>query len=333
MSLEEEILFNDIPEDTLSIWGDIRYYKDIKIYPVKMKYCLRFYRIINCLLLEKNAIQDINVIRMSYLDFLLALGKQKPDLYESFLQLLKLVLKEQIFNFRQNESTNEVEIIVYKYREKTEEYKKLIKEKSKLINQYNNILKVVKGLEKDNKIIDDVKKNEFQIEINNIVKKTNAIQEIIVKLENEMDYITINGRNEFEEFKKIILIQNGIKHDEELLSPETKQALQEAQEYINKHNKTKQATIEEQITAYHTAMGGMDYEKIKNLTIYQFTQGLQRKAHQVNFEVLGSAMASGMISFKGDPPGWLDHISERGQYDDVIMSEDEFNGIKNNIEN
>lgn len=45
-------------------------YKELLIYPVTMKDYLDFHMMVNCLLVDKNSIPDVNIISMSYLRFL-----------------------------------------------------------------------------------------------------------------------------------------------------------------------------------------------------------------------------------------------------------------------
>ena len=68
-------------------------YKNLNIYPVKMKDYLSFHFYVNCLLLDKNSIPDIEVISMTYLQFLyyMASTTELPYLY-MFKELLKMVL-------------------------------------------------------------------------------------------------------------------------------------------------------------------------------------------------------------------------------------------------
>lgn len=65
-------------------------YKELKIYPVKMIDYLDFHLFASCLLLDKNSVPDIEVISMTYLDYLYSL-KDAPYLF-FFDRLLKLVL-------------------------------------------------------------------------------------------------------------------------------------------------------------------------------------------------------------------------------------------------
>lgn len=45
-------------------------YKDLLIYPVRMRDYLEFHLMVNCLLVDKNSIPDVKIITMSYLRFL-----------------------------------------------------------------------------------------------------------------------------------------------------------------------------------------------------------------------------------------------------------------------
>lgn len=123
---------------------------------------------------------------------------------------------------------------------------------------------------------------------------------------------------DFDKLRKIIFKQNVIPYDDEVLAPELKKAIQDAREFIYQQNKDKMPTFEEQICCYHCAFH-MPYDEIDNLTLYQFTKGLERKGLIYSYQVYGTAVATGMVS--GKIPNWLSHIPERGMYDDVLIDE------------
>ena len=70
-------------------------YKNIKIYPVKVKDYDTFYRCVSCLTLEKKSISDVNIIKMSYLEYLyhLHVSNNEIDYLVLFDYLLHLCLK------------------------------------------------------------------------------------------------------------------------------------------------------------------------------------------------------------------------------------------------
>jgi len=82
-------------------------YNDIKIYPIKVEESYLFYMSIPCLLIKKNRIPDIKIIRMSYLDYIYSVlveeVKHLDDIENSqtvrqFNTLMQLCLK---INFNQ----------------------------------------------------------------------------------------------------------------------------------------------------------------------------------------------------------------------------------------
>ena len=87
----------------MRIWGDPVEFKEIKIYPIRMKDYTAFYENVSCLMYEKNKIQDVRVIKMSYLDFLFALMREDEDIFKKLEWVLKLVFLNQIFEFRYSE--------------------------------------------------------------------------------------------------------------------------------------------------------------------------------------------------------------------------------------
>jgi hypothetical protein len=77
-----------------------KYHKGISIFPVKLKDMYLFYKYLECLLFNKNKIPDINIIKMSYLRFLLEYstlvapdGKSFIYLLEYFIGLSELIFK------------------------------------------------------------------------------------------------------------------------------------------------------------------------------------------------------------------------------------------------
>lgn len=96
-------------EDLTDVWGDPREYKGIKIYPVKMRDCIEFYKNVGCLLYDKNKIPDVKIIKMSYLRFLVELAyslDEKGDNHNYILtnlrKLLNIVFKEDVHFFGEN---------------------------------------------------------------------------------------------------------------------------------------------------------------------------------------------------------------------------------------
>ena len=146
-------------------------YKKLKIYPVKVKEYHSFNLYATCLLIEKNAIPDPNIIRMTELEYIYYISSsQNEKAYFPYVlffdRLLSLVLNDKDFT---DENTGfadiEKSILRYKYNEKGkptftidgeiydsndfEEIKKIIAEQNLLELPDENISKEVRdSLEK-----------------------------------------------------------------------------------------------------------------------------------------------------------------------------------------
>lgn len=278
-------------EDLLDIRGKPKIYKGIEIYPVLMENCMFFYQLIGCLLIEKNNTSDISIIKMTYLDFLFKLFEEEntKELFFIFIELLKMILKDQEFGFKIDKK-NRMNIFVCKDEE--------------LFKKYNNLLLQSKN--------DD--------ELSKIIKQ--------YEVSNKDKLYIINGRD-FENIRKIILKQNRVQYNGDLISSDFKEAMKEAQDFINRKNKDSRITLEDQYLAYHCSIG-MSYEKIDKLSIYQFSKGLEMKMHQVSFEALGGALLFGMDE-KSEMPTWIEHLKEKGVYDEVTVSDEDYMKFTNTL--
>lgn len=89
--------------DLSNVWGEPKYLKDCPVYPVRMKDIEKFYDAVTCLLIPKNSMTDIEIIKMSYLSFLINISKSEETvhLFEKLLVLLKIVFR-----------TDEVDVLV-----------------------------------------------------------------------------------------------------------------------------------------------------------------------------------------------------------------------------
>jgi len=88
------------------LWDNYQIYKGIKIYPFLMCDYDLFEDLISILLFEKNNLGYVEIIKMSYLKFLIFIiphmidedGKQYVDVLNKLYDLLKYILKDQEFN-------------------------------------------------------------------------------------------------------------------------------------------------------------------------------------------------------------------------------------------
>jgi len=138
---------------------------------------------------------------------------------------------------------------------------------------------------------------------------------------SEYKNITVN-KNDFDNIKKIILLQNIPDYDDTYIDPKVEAALKEAQEFMNR-NKKKISSLEDQIICVMLALNEVDNKKIHNLTIRKFTKILQRYDYKLHYEIYKTASMSGFVSFKEDIDHWMSELSSK-KYSDVIIDYGEF---------
>ena len=83
-------------------------FKNFLVKPVKMVDYIKFHKSVVCLLLDKNSVPDIEVISMSYLEYLLHLGKENPVYFLMLDQLLRIVLSVRLIDEEGNQSISEL---------------------------------------------------------------------------------------------------------------------------------------------------------------------------------------------------------------------------------
>ena len=240
------------------VWGNPRIYKNIEIHPIRMGDIELFYQHVQCLLLPKNSIQDAQILKMSYLAFLITVSSMEGNevLLQKLINLLHMILKTKNIKFEFNENGR---IFI---------------------------------------IVDD----------------TNKL--------NERD---------FDKIKTIISEQNLIDLDDDFVNDEVRKAIEDARAFLAKRD-NKVASLDQQVVAYHCKTG-LEYDKIANLTIYQFNKGLSRFDMISSSEAILAARYSGMVEFKDESkiPHWLSHIDEKKKNEDVIINASDFDKKANEL--
>lgn len=292
------------------VWGDPTIYKGIKIYPITMQNAELFYDCVTCLTINKKEIPDINIVRMSYLDFIIQLSQEEKYnyFYNNLILLLELVFKNQMFQivFNQEKKKYNIEILVSDI--DNQNYKQLL-------TQFEQKIAILQ---------------EEALDYEAQLKLKSELEELNNNMQKILQNITVVDGNDFNTIRQIIFNQNLIKIDEEV--GELQQVLKEAKEKYDKinQNKNKGATIEELIISYVIGISNgtpQDYKNAKYLTLYQFHKGLERMNLIKQQDMLSSALAMGSIQSK-DMVYWLDHIKEKGIYDDIICTEEETEHLK-----
>jgi len=83
-------------------------YKNFLVKPVKMIDYVLFHESVVCLLLDKNSVPDVEVISMTYLEYLLHVGKDNPLYFLALDQLLRITLMVKTVNNEGNQIISEL---------------------------------------------------------------------------------------------------------------------------------------------------------------------------------------------------------------------------------
>lgn len=151
--------------------------------------------------------------------------------------------------------------------------------------------------------------------------------ELVEDLEKKKIYIQTEEKryteNDFNKIRKIILKQNGIslKYIEDF-NPELEKALVAFQDMNGKSNLNFKDLIFILSICFQKTTN-----ELKDVTFYEFNNYVELFRDKAHFELYKPLELSGAIKFnkKSDSIGhWMKHISEKGRYDDILMSKKEF---------
>lgn len=126
----------------------------------------------------------------------------------------------------------------------------------------------------------------------------------------------IYDKKDFDNIKKIIIMQNMPDYDDTYIDPKVEEVLSEAQNFLNR-NKKKMGTLEDQKICVMISTS-LKWEDINNLTIRKFIKTLQRVDYKLHYEIYKTASLSGMVEFKKEIDHWMTEIRNE-KYADVIV--------------
>jgi len=159
------------------------------------------------------------------------------------------------------------------------------------------------------------KKDDTNFEIN---YGMNSEGKPFFKIDNEFYY-----SDDFDVLRKMIAEQNALELPDETIQKDVREKMEEARRFKEKINKSKQASIEEQITAL-ALYTGWELEKIYDLTIRKFLMAIKRSNHMIMSNIYLTASTSGFVTFKDKTvlKGWLADLTEEMKNSDVTVSLD-----------
>lgn len=171
-----------------------------------------------------------------------------------------------------------------------------------------------------------------RVESDNIkyIRDTNNKINLILDIKQEDGSIislTIN-KKDFDCIKNIILYQNLPDYNDTYIDPKVEQALEEANEFINRHKK-QVCSLEDQIICVLISTP-FNIQQIKNLSIRKFIKILQRVDYKMHYEIYKTASMSGFVTFKEEIDHWMSEISNKNRFADTTV---DYTDLKNNIQN
>jgi hypothetical protein len=133
----------------------------------------------------------------------------------------------------------------------------------------------------------------------------------------------VNGteisHEQFDDFRRIIIAQNGIDFDiDEFIHRDTQEALEKAQAAIATKEKY---TLEDYIDSVCLAMGLKEVQ-VKDMPIRKFWRYVRRISKRDIFTILKTAESSGMVKFKQPIEYWMTQIDTDDKYKDVKTDAD-----------
>lgn len=316
------------------LWNECVVYKGIKIYPFLMKDYDAFEKLISLLLFDKNKIPDVQIIKMSYLRFLLSVVPQMSNEYgeliyknvdEQIGELFKYIFKDNsVFLTYENNKiflnfTESLDV-------KLDKIKKLIPH----LKCYDVLYDIFKQLNQDD--FKDILSLYHKIVslANAELHKMNLFeaQQVAIFVDGIDEIINDNlvklSEKDFDNIKNIVLKQNSIFLADDDIHPDLQKELDENRKFIAQKYGVKEGSIEDQIIAYKCEMKFESYEPIKNMTIYQFRKELLRLDLIKDYQIYKSAECSGFVEFKKPIPHWRSHIDMKPDYSDLLINRSEF---------
>lgn len=269
-------------------------YKNLLLYPATLTYYSLFASAEECLDVSRLDEKNKRLLRLPYLDYMyeksLIDGNFK-NRWNMLICILNIVLKEeQPFDILREKGR-----VIIKVYQRSENYELLNKEyvatRANFLQQYKN----------QNPPIDEVQK---------LSKELTELQE---KMYNN---IMINSED-FDEIRKLIMLQNDIKPQH--YDAQTERLLYEMKAKLRTTRASKSDTdFEDLITVVSYCMN-KNQEEMEKLTIRRFNRYLDIVMKKDDYYLYKQLELSGMIKMKSDLPHWINHYEPKGKFDDVLV--------------
>lgn len=313
-------------------------YKNLSIYPLKLK-DISYYNTMNrYLALTKNHIPEKDIIKMSMLKFIIYVYQREINRErDDKINVTKDLIDFLSFVIKPNEGTVEKFDILFEYVNPDDIEISTLKDINTKLRLFlcltvKNVSeeKSIKNiLEKFNTFI-SYQEGKFSYNNDSINKlssqeKFDLLSEINCAIQNFNEEECVNllfTEQDFDQIREIILSQNGI--ELEYLN-QFDPSLEDSLQFM--HRNSNYADFEEQIFSFAAYMRTHTSDICENYTFYQFKKYIQRTGLYTEYMMMKPLELSGQIKLKhGTIEHWLSHIPEKGRYDEILISKDKFIG-------
>lgn len=285
------------------IFGDPQKYNNIEIYPLKLKEYNQYYYYLNVLSFNHKKFNDIKIIRMSFIQFLVI-----------------LLVENELFNMKSKSEIEEKDLVqkseclgyLHALFDKTKD--------NKILKPFtDNFVRIIESCETFQLFVDflslitHVPNTDIHLDMK--ISKM-GITNVLIKIGD-----AILSENGFEELREIILTQNGIDFDYvKAYDPELEAKMQ----VLKKTRDVEYANFKEQVWTFCIILGKHPND-IQDYTLCQFNQMLERHALLLDYTVYKPLESAGLIKLEnGTISHYLTHVKKKGRYDDLYVDKESF---------
>lgn len=295
-------------EDKMSVYEQLYFGEDepvpflenLKIYPAILKDYYKFYSLINCFTIDKNADKTGIGIPMSDLGYLVYLMQQEGNerLQGQLFDLLGMVfhLENGLYCDKENCEYNEIA-----------SFKKLQETINQEMFKINQEAQTISNEDDKQKFILEQKRALFE-KLEKCPCCGKVMRDVFELKQDEKNQfklfvkgIEISSKK-FKELKRIYCYQNILDYNDDYIDPELKEALDEAARL--RAGNTEQPTLERQ-KACIVASTGYKFEELGQLTLRKFALLVRIIVSKVDYTAYKTGEMSGMVTFKSPYPHWV----------------------------
>lgn len=232
-------------------------FKTLQIHPIQVKDAYLWLNNMHILTVEKEYMNDVDIIQMSYLRFLLEWGQSQPEVIQQLGQILYMCLQMEDYLIDIAEEDGKFYIILAPQMEVSRGY----------IPDYSQAIKI--------------------------------------------------SETEFDEFRRLVLIQNIREWDDEYVTPEVKQAMDEYYELVSR--KAVHVEMERKVAAV-ISQTGLSIQEIQQMPYRMFQIVYEAMVDRIDYQICKQAEMNG-AEFKKPIEHWVNREAH-DKYKDAFVDYD-----------